>query len=208
MATRKLRVNASVLDIKVASTPDKSAVSLAVIGIKEGYVMKKLFVVLLAILVLGSVAMIAVACGGEEETTTTEVMEETTVTEASTDSDVLTPAEAAAKGQVIVDQFIADGDETDNPEKIASYSAGTWTVAGPVLSISPKSDKYIVVLGDDTNKFSLSIMMTDMEALGYTEEALNAMVGTNLEATGEIVLNPFGHGAEIRITDPSQIVLL
>ncbi len=71
--------------------------------------MKKLFVVLLAVLVLGSVALVAVACGTEEETATTAVAEETTVTEAG--PAVLTVTEVKALGDGIVAEYKAAGED-------------------------------------------------------------------------------------------------
>ncbi len=76
--------------------------------------MKKLFVVLLAVLVLGSVAMVAIACG-EEETTETQATEETTapseVTTTEAASTALTPAEVLAIGEQVVADYTAAGED-------------------------------------------------------------------------------------------------
>jgi len=169
--------------------------------------MKKLFVVLLAALVLTSVALAAVACD-EEETTTTEaavetettMAEETTTTEA--EPAALTPADVQVMGEQLVADYKADGEVK---EDIPTYSAGTVTFEGPVYQVKSKADKFLVVVGDEEASFTLAVFFTDLEALGWDEEALNAMVGMTVEVTGEIVLNPFGGGAEIVVTDATQI---
>ncbi len=81
------------------------------------------------------------------------------------------------------------------------------TFAGPVLKVSEKPDKYIVGVGTEEACVSLSFMKDALAGLGLTAEALTAWIGQNVEVSGEVVLNPFGGGAEIKITDAAQVVL-
>ncbi len=161
--------------------------------------MKKLFVVLLAVFVFCSVAMIAIACGGGDETTTTEAV---TTTEAT--STAMTPAEVKAIGDEVVAEYEAAGEGA----VMTDFTGGEVTLEGPVLAVRDKGDKYIIDIGVKDASYPICIYKADMAALGVTIDSLNAWVGQNVQVTGEVVLNPFGSATEIVIKDPSQVVLL
>ena len=149
--------------------------------------MKKLFVLLLAVLVVGSLAL--VACDDTEETTTTEAVE-TTVAPDTTDTT------AAAAMEITWDQA-------------ADYLDETATVTGPVVAVDDKGagiEKYLINIGstEEAEGFNALVNYADADKFGD----LNELVGKEVAVTGLIYENQFELKAEIECTDPSQIEVL
>ena len=93
--------------------------------------MKKLFVLLLVVLVVGSIALAAVACGEDEETSTT-----------------------------------AEADSSALPYSEAKNNVGATDLwfTGPVLKITDKGSKYLVVVGDsEDDVLNLAVTYEDAE---------------------------------------------
>lgn len=153
--------------------------------------MKKLLVAFLAVVILGSVAVAAIACGGTETTTTAAPTATTTA---------VTTATVAAMSVTEVNVIAAEVVASKQPHPDVTFT-------GPVLAVSEKADKYIVTVGTDTDKFSLSVSKTGVADAFGGAAALNLLIGKTVVVTGDVVLNPFGSAAEILLTEPSQVVV-
>ena len=188
--------------------------------------MKKLFVLLLAVMVMSSLALVAVACGDDTDAELDEALEELdealedldaldeeldeamdemdeAVDDADADSDVLTPAQGVALG----DEVLADYEAAGKPDDKTGFASDEVTVGGPVSGVKDKGTFVIVNVGDDTAAINVLVPYDVFEAAGLTLDDLSAWVGQDVEVTGSFVVNDWGSLAEIQITDLSQISL-
>lgn len=156
--------------------------------------MKKLFVVLLAVLVLGSLALVAVACDDTEDTVTTE---EVVTTEAAVDTTEAMASEA-----------ISTADAAD-------YEGETITMTGEVVGVvdlGADIGKVLIQLdsAEDGEGGNLALLYADIDASGgaLSVDMLQALVGKTVEATGEITINAFEAKPEIAITSADQLIVL
>ncbi len=153
--------------------------------------MKKLFVLFVAVVLLGS--LVLAGCGGTEETTTT--VAPTTTAAPTTEAPTTTVAAAVT---VPWDQAI-------------DHEGETVTVTGPVLAVVDKGagiDKYILQIGSEGDDgFNATVEYASADAFGGMA-ALSALVGMDVEVTGEVYVNAFELKAEILLTDAAQFKLV
>jgi hypothetical protein len=163
--------------------------------------MKKVFVLLLAVVFLGS--LVLVGCG-EEETTTT-MAPETTTTMAPETTTTMAPETTTTEAPTTTTAPAASATIPWN--EAIDHEGETATVTGPVVAVVDKGagiDKVLVFLGSEDDGFIAMFNYADLDAFGGLE-GLNALNGKTINVTGEIYVNQFELKAEIEVKDPAQL---
>jgi hypothetical protein len=150
--------------------------------------MKKLFVLFVAVVLLGS--LVLAGCGGTDETTTT--VAPTTTAPPVTEAPTTTVAAAV----------------TITWEQAIDYENQTATVTGPVMAIDDMGagiGKYQIRVGSAEEGVGLNAMI---DYKNKDKFDVPSYKGKLVEVTGPVYVNPFELKAEIELLDPSQIKIV